>query len=62
MVNDYFFEMCDARAQCAGAKVVIENLLMAIEKGKTNPVLLKAAVNCAKEEIVSIEELLNAES
>lgn len=60
MMNDYFFEMCDARAQCAGARIVIENLLMAIEKGENNPILLKAAINCAKDEVASITALLEA--
>lgn len=60
MMNDYFFEMCNARAQCAGSKVVIENLLMAIEKGESNPILLKAAINCAKDEIESITTLLRS--
>lgn len=60
MMNDFFFEMCDARAQCAGARVAIENLLMAIEKGDANPILLKAAVNCAKDEVASITALLES--
>jgi len=62
MEKDYFFEMVDARAQCSGAKVVIENLLMAIEKAETNPILMKAAIQCAKDEVASIEALLYAES
>jgi len=62
MENDHFFEMVEARAQCSGAKVVIENLLMAIEKAETNPTLLRAAINCAKDEVASIEALLYAES
>ena len=61
-MSDHFFEMVEARAQCSGAKVVIENLLMAIEKAETNPILMKAAIQCAKDEIASIEALLYAES
>lgn len=57
-MGDYFFEMVEARAQCAGAKTTIENLLMAIEKAETNPILLKAAIVCAKEEVEAIETLL----
>jgi len=56
-MNDYFFEYTDARAQLAGAKVVIENLLMAIEKAD-NEILLRAAINCAKDGVKEIEEVL----
>ena len=57
-MNDYFFEYTDARAELAGAKVVIENLLMAIEKSD-NEILLRAAINCAKDGLKDIEGVLN---
>lgn len=54
--SDYFHEMCDARAQLAGTKTVMQGYLEAIEQG--NDLIAKCWLNLMKDEVLEIEKLL----
>jgi len=59
-MNDYFFEMCDTRAELAGSRVTIENLIRAIEID--SPILKLASLKLAKQQIESIDNVLKKEA
>jgi len=67
-MNDYFFEMCDARAELAGSRVTIETLMNAVEgdpvmrKAGKHAIMLEVALKLAKEQIESIDTVLKKES
>jgi len=59
-MNDYFFEMCDTRAELAASRVTIQNLIRAIEID--SPILKLANLKLAKEQIASIDTVLKKEA
>ena len=59
-MNDYFFEMCDTRAELAASRVTIQNLIRAIEID--SPILKLANLKLAKEQIASIDTVLTKEA
>jgi len=67
-MNDYFFEMCDARAELAGSRVTIETLMNAVEgdpvmmKAGKKAIMLEVALKLAKEQIASIDTVLTKEA
>jgi hypothetical protein len=67
-MNDYFFEMCDARAELAGSRVTIETLMNAVEgdpvmmKAGRKAIMLEVALKLAKEQIASIDTVLTKEA
>lgn len=56
MINDYFFQMCDARGELASSRVTIENLVRAIEID--SPIQKEVSVKLAKEQIEKISSML----
>jgi len=67
-MNDYFFEMCDARAELAGSRVTIETLMNAVEgdpvmrKAGKHAIGLEVALKLAKQQIESIDTVLTKEA
>ena len=67
-MNDYFFEMCDARAELAGSRVTIETLMNAVEgdpvmmKAGKKAIMLEVALKLAKEQIESIDTVLKKDA
>jgi len=67
-MNDYFFEMCDARAELAGSRVTIETLMNAVEgdpvmrKAGKHAIMLEIALKLAKQQIESIDTVLTKEA
>ena len=67
-MNDYFFEMCDARAELAGSRVTIETLMNAVEgdpvmmKAGKKAIMLEVALKLAKEQIASIDTVLKKDA
>lgn len=58
-MSDYFFEMCDARAQLAGSRVVIENLIKSLTEMEGNVIFRDVSIQCAEDQLNEINELLN---
>ena len=67
-MNDYFFEMCDARAELAGSRVTMETLMNAVEgdpvmmKAGKKAIMLEVALKLAKEQIASIDTVLKKDA
>ncbi len=63
-MNDYFFELVHARAELAGSRVTIDNLVRAIEADlpETRQILLDVALKLAKEQIESINTVLKKDA
>ena len=67
-MNDYFFEMCDTRAELAGSRVTIETLMNAVEgdpvmrKAGKHAIGLQVALKLAKQQIENIDNVLKKES
>lgn len=59
MNRDYFYQMCDARAQLAGAKTIMKGYLEAIEQG--NDRVAESWLTLMQDEVVAIEKLLNTD-
>jgi len=63
-MNDYFFEMCDTRAELACSRVTIETLMNAVEgdpvmqKAGKHAIGLQVALKLAKQQIESIDTVL----
>jgi len=55
-MKDYFFDYCDARAELAGSRVTIENLVRALEI--ESPILKLASLKMAKQQLASINKAL----
>ena len=58
-MNDYFFDACDARAQLAGSRVVIKNLIKCLTEMQDNDIFRDVSVKCAEDQLNEITELLN---
>lgn len=58
--TDHFFDLVDARGELASSRVILENLVRAIETELpvTREILLDVSLKIAKEQIVVIETLL----
>jgi len=55
-MKDYFLDYCDARAELAGSRVTIENLVRALEI--ESPILKLASLKMAKQQLASINKAL----
>lgn len=55
---DYFFDAVDARAQLAGSRVVIENLIKSLTDKQDNDIFRDVSVSCANDCLKEINELL----
>jgi hypothetical protein len=58
-MKDYFNDMCNARAQLAGANTIMKGYLEAIEQG--NDFFAEGWLKVMKNEVVEIEKLLNTD-
>lgn len=58
-MNDYFMELCDARGQLAGTRVVLESCLKALTDESTSAIMRDVAVKMAKDELETIAALLD---
>lgn len=58
-MRDYFNQMCDARAQLAGANTIMKGYLEAIEQG--NDRVAESWLTLMQDEVVAIEKLLNTD-
>jgi len=67
-MNDYFFEMLDARAELAGSRVTIETLMNAVEgdpvmrKAGKHAIGLEVALKIAKKQIENIDTVLKKDA
>lgn len=57
-MNDYFYQMVDARAQLAGVNTIMKGYLEAIEQG--NEFVAESWLRLMKEEVVEVQKLLDA--
>lgn len=58
-MSDYFMELCDARGQLAGTRVVLESCLNALTDESTSDIMRDVAIKMAKDELVTIAALLD---
>lgn len=63
-MRDYFLDFVDARGELAASRVVLQNLVRAIESDlpETREFLLEVSLKLAKEQIVDIEKVLEKEA
>jgi hypothetical protein len=57
-MNDYFFQLVDARAQLAGAKTIMQGYLQAVANG--NEMVAESWLNLMSQEVIDIENLLES--
>ena len=58
-MNDYFFECSDARAELAGCRVVIENLIKALTEESNSDIFRNVSLEIAKEQVETINKILD---
>lgn len=57
--NDYFFQLCDTRAQLASCEVVLGNLVESFEESNLDlSIRSEVSLKLAKEQLVVITSLL----
>jgi hypothetical protein len=63
-MKDYFFDFVEARGELAASRVVLQNLVRAIESDlpETREFLLDVSLKLAKEQIVANEKILEKEA
>jgi len=63
-MKDYFFDFVEARGELAASRVVLQNLVRAIESDlpETREFLLDVSLKLAKEQIVANEKVLEKEA
>ena len=63
-MKDYFFDFVEVRGELSAARVVLENLVRAIEIEVpiTREIMMEVSLKLAKEQLVAIEKVLEKEA